>query len=260
VSGRPPLIDAHAHLEAEPGYLEGLLRACDRLGIERVCISGLGPAFQMAGNDEVRQALAAHPDRLIGFRYLRLGQHRPQDVDLAVDEGFRGLKFTIPLWPYDDERFFPVYERAQALGLPCLFHAGIVTTRQYVRGVSSARMQPVHLDTIAHEFPRLNLICAHLGMPWYEEAAAIARILPNVYVDLSGSPAGWRVQKDAEFFRRLFYWPEAWRKVLWGSDVHYSDLEAALVRDRALTEELGLTQDQRDAYFGGTLLSLLPSG
>ncbi|NPV08394.1 MAG: amidohydrolase family protein [Anaerolineae bacterium] len=256
---RSPLVDAHAHLEAEPDYPESLLRTCDRLGIERVCLSGLGPAFDMAGNEQVRQAVQAHPDRFIGFRYLRLGQHRPQDVDLAVEEGFRGLKFTIPLRSYDDEAYFPVYERAQAYSLPCLFHCGIVTTRHYLGGVSSARMRPVHLDTIAHEFPQLSLICAHLGMPWYEEAAAVARILPNVYVDLSGSPRGWRVQKDIEFFRSLFYWPEAWRKVLWGSDVHYTDLEAALRRDRALVEAVDLPQDQRDAYFGGTLLSLLPA-
>lgn len=253
-----PLIDGHAHLEAEPGYAENLLRECDRLGIERVCISGLGSAFEMADNDDVAAAVRKHPDRLIGFRYLRLGLHRVQDVDLAVDSGFRGLKFTIPLRPYDDPEYFPVYERAQQYGLPCLFHTGIVTTKRYVRGVASVHMRPVHLDTIAHEFPRLNLICAHLGMPWYEEAAAVARILPNVYVDLSGAPLGWRAQKDAAFFRALFYRTDVWAKVIWGSDVHYRDLQAALNRDVTLVEDLGLPAEHRSAFFGGTLLSLLP--
>jgi len=96
-------------------------------------------------------------------------------------------------------------------------------------------------------------------MPWYEEAAAIARILPNVYVDLSGAPLGWRAQKDAAFFRSLFYRPDAWSKVIWGSDVHYRDLQAAVERDRALVAELGLSSEQRRAYFGGNLLSLLAS-
>ncbi len=255
----PPLIDGHAHLEAETGYVGALLRECDRLGIAQVCVSGLGSAFAMADNDTVAEAVRAHPDRLIGFRYLRLGVHRVQDVDLALDGGFRGLKFTIPLRPYDDPDYFPVYEQAQQHGLPCLFHTGIVTTRRYLHGVSSANMRPVHLDTIAHEFPRLNLICAHLGMPWYEEAAAIARILPSVYVDLSGAPLGWRAQKDVAFFRSLFYRPDVWAKVIWGSDVHVHDLEAALRRDQALAEDLALSPEQRSAYFGGTLLSLLPS-
>ena len=254
-----PLIDGHAHLEAEPGYADALLRACDLLGIERVCVSGLGAAFAMADNAAVSEAVRRHPDRLIGFRYLRLGQHPLQDVDLAVAEGFRGLKFTIPLHPYDHESYWPIYERAQYYGLPCLFHTGIVTTKQYLTGVSSAHMRPLHLDTIAHQFPRLRLICAHLGMPWYDEAAAIARILPNVYVDLSGAPAGWRAQKDVSFFRSLFYWPDAWRKIIWGSDVHHRDLEPALRRDQALADNLDLSADQRSAYFGGNLLSLLPA-
>lgn len=252
------LVDGHAHLETEPEYAEALLRTCDRLGIERVCISGLGSAFEMADNDAVEQAVRQHPDRFVGFRYLRLGRHPVQDVDLAAEGGFRGLKFTVPLRPYDDEAYFPVYERAQQYELPCLFHAGIVTTKRFLPGVSSARMRPVHLDTIAHEFPRLKLICAHLGMPWYEEAAAVARILPNVYVDLSGAPLGWRAQKDAAFFRALFYRPDAWSKVIWGSDVHYRDLEAAQRRDQALVSDLGLSEEQRSLFFGGNLLSLLP--
>ena len=120
-------------------------------------------------------------------------------------------------------------------------------------------MRPLHLDTIAHQFPHLRLICAHLGMPWYDEAAAIARILPNVYVDLSGAPFGWRAQKDVSFFRSLFYWPDAWSKIIWGSDVHHRDLEPALRRDQALADNLDLSVDQRSAYFGGNLLSLLPA-
>ena len=125
-----PLIDGHAHLEAENGYVDALLRACDLLGIERVCVSGLGTAFAMADNAAVAAAVRQHPDRLIGFRYLRLGRHPLQDVDLAVAEGFRGLKFTIPLHPYDHESYWPS-TNAPVLRAPCLFHTGIVTTKQY---------------------------------------------------------------------------------------------------------------------------------
>ncbi|MHB0875430.1 MAG: amidohydrolase family protein [Anaerolineae bacterium] len=250
-------IDAHAHLFPTPGYLDDLLAVYDRLGIERVCLSGLGDAFALADNDGVARAIAAAPDRVVGYYYVRLGQHDAADADRAVDAGFRGLKLTIPLHPYDDERFFPLYERAEALGLPCLFHTGIVTTAIYTPGVSSAKMRPVHLDAIAREFPRLDCVCAHMGMPWYEEAAAIARILPNVYLDVSGAPAGWRKQKAAAFFREALYWPGAWRKVLWGSDVAASDVAAALQRDRALVTELGLSESDSDAFFRDTALTLL---
>ena len=45
-------------------------------------------------------------------------------------------------------------------------------------------------------------------------AAALARIAPNMYIDITGAPGGWRAQKDAAFSRTLLYWPDAWRKVL----------------------------------------------
>ena len=254
----PVLVDAHAHLFPEDGYLRALLDTCDRLGIQKVCLSGLGDSFALSDNAGVLQALIEAPDRVIGFYFIRLGEHCIEDVERAVAAGFRGLKFTIPREPYDHESYFPVYERAQSYNLPCLFHTGIVTTARYVPGISSAKMKPVHVEAIAREFPRLACICAHLGMPWYEEAAALARIVPNIYIDITGAPGGWRIQKDVTFFRSLFYWPDAWRKILWGSDVHCNDLEAALRRDQTLVETLALSAEMKAAFFGGTLLSLLP--
>ena len=44
------LIDAHAHLMAEPDYVDGLLRTMDREGIAQTCVSGLGELFGMADN------------------------------------------------------------------------------------------------------------------------------------------------------------------------------------------------------------------
>ena len=200
---------------------------------------------------EVRQ----HPDRLIGFRYLRLGRHPLQDVDLAVEEGFRGLKFTIPLRPYDHESYLPVYERAQAYGLPCLFHTGIVTTKQHLAGVSSAHMRPLHLDTVAHQFPRLRLICAHLGMPWYDEARP--SLPPNVYVD-SAALLRWRPRRTF-VLPQPFYWPDAWRKII-GAQTCITAISNRPPARPGPGRQPRLSADQRSAYFGGNLLSccLLP--
>lgn len=48
-------------------------------------------------------------------------------------------------------------------------------------------MRPIYLDTIARAFPDLKIIGAHLGNPWYQEAAEVARWNPNVFFDLTGS-------------------------------------------------------------------------
>ena len=43
------------------------------------------------------------------------------------------------------------------------------------QNASSARMRPIYLNTIARAFPDLKIIGAHLGNPWYQEAAEVAR-------------------------------------------------------------------------------------
>jgi predicted TIM-barrel fold metal-dependent hydrolase len=45
--------------------------------------------------------------------------------------------------------------------------------------------RPVYVDKVAVDFPDINIIMAHIGMPWVEEAAAVVMKNPNVFVDLS---------------------------------------------------------------------------
>ena len=59
-------IDAHTHLWDEPDYVAGLLKAMDACGVERACVSGLGPLFAQVDNAAVERAFRQHPDRLIG--------------------------------------------------------------------------------------------------------------------------------------------------------------------------------------------------
>jgi predicted TIM-barrel fold metal-dependent hydrolase len=44
-----------------------------------------------------------------------------------------------------------------------------------------ARMRPSFLHTIARSFPRLRIQGAHLGNPWYDEAAEVARWEKHVF-------------------------------------------------------------------------------
>ena len=37
------------------------------------------------------------------------------------DQGFTGLKLEMPSHPYDHDRYMPIYERAEQLGMPILF-------------------------------------------------------------------------------------------------------------------------------------------
>ena len=230
-------IDMHHHLVEEVGYVDSLLREMDRLKIEKTALIGLGKLFpnlfvhgehdgSVADDDAVERVVRAHPDRFFGLGFIRLGVDGADKVDELASRGFKGLKFHIPRKRYDDEEYFPVYERAQALGLPCLFHTGVVwlpTPRPEER-ISSFNMDPIHIEGIAQLFPDLPLIIAHLGVQSHLTALTLVRILPNIYADMSGTTPGWRANLTMEDWKRLLWFPHASEKLLFGTDVHVAEI------------------------------------
>jgi uncharacterized protein len=259
------IVDVHHHLLAGEGYVDGLLRSMDAAGVDVACLNGLGlPSDNWVGdlapdNADVAKAVAGHPDRLVGFGVIRLGDHGPDDVRRLRDLGFAGLKTTRPPHDYDHPSFDEIYAVAEELRMPMLFHTGFIVGVPADRDddVSSARCRPVLLDRVARTFPELVVIMAHLGMPWHEEAAQMCRFHPNVYADLSGSLEGWRNRKAPAFFTDLFYWPDAFSKIVFGSDVHHSQLSRALDDHRRILDLCGVPQDIVAGILGGTTQRLL---
>jgi len=249
--------DVHHHWVNESAYIDRLLRVMDELGVERTGLIALGDLLPdlfvlhgtcepCADNVALGQLIRQHPDRFWGWGFIRLGEHELTDVDRMADLGMAGLKFHVPLKPYDDPEFLPVFERAQSLGLPCLFHTGIFTPPRPMPGhkFRSENCRPIFLEAIAQEFPELKMISAHLGVCWNEEAATICRIFENVYADISGSVGGWRSGRSIDWFRQTLYWPTAHKKILFGSDVHADELETALSDHRRIFSEMGWTSSQ----------------
>lgn len=253
------IVDAHAHLLAEPGYLDRLLAAMDACGIERVCLSGIGGLFQCGTDEDVREAFEAHPDRVIGATFVRPGVDGPEKIRRAREQGFRMVKVSIPRIGYDDPAGFPLWECAVDCGMPVLFHTGVVTTAAEAPGerISSWHMHPMRLEPVTREFPDLKLIVAHLGIHWNHDAAELARMRPNVYVDLTGEPGGWRARLDAVGLGEWLWWPGALDKVCFGTDVHCTGIQRVLEEDRARLDALGADEATRRRVFAGNILSLL---
>ena len=130
--------------------------------------------------------------------------------ELVSEHGFRGIK-VYPVYQHhytNDPRMYPLYAKAQELGIPALVHTG----SSAFRGARIKYGDPLHLDDVAIDFPDLALLMAHCGRPfWYEQAFWMARRHPNVYLEISGLPA----KKLLEYFPRLEDIPE---KVVYGSD------------------------------------------
>lgn len=257
------VIDIHAHYaKSEAPWFPGkLAEEMRRIGIDRICLFPAGEEFGHVGNDGILAAARDFPQHIIPFALVELGRHTPADVDRFFAQGFRGFKITNPRRSYDDESFFPLYERMERTGLPLLAHTGIlmrVPPTPETR-VNSNWMRPICLDTVVRTFPRLNVIGAHLGAPWHEEASMMARMHPNFYVDLTGAWwGGWRVNKSAEFFRYHFFWDGAWDKVLFGTDIlKLEELAPAKKFHDDMLAPLKLPDETLAKIYGGTAARLL---
>lgn len=223
------MIDFHLHARRERGWLEAVLRASDAAGIGKTVLFGLGPPLGEMENREVLALARRRRDRLVPFAHLRLGRDRARDVRRLAAAGFAGLKAIWPAGPYDDQRFWPVYAEAERLGLPILFHTGIVLRSPVDRQqpVSSLWMRPGALDLVARMFPRLRIVAAHLGGPWFDEAFMMARVHPNLWLDVS-SGSGWRAKGlDGAYFREKLGWWDGAGKLVFATDQPHTRLSPA---------------------------------
>ena len=244
------IIDVHQHLVCEKGYVDALLRAMDSCGIEKTGLIAMGPLFKdlfVLGEPceplyeaDVLKAVEAHPDRFFGYVYVRPGYDGPEKVHQWGDAGFKGVKLHIPKENYGHYDYLPIYEAAMELDMVCLFHTGLFFIPS-MKGehVSAERTRPIHVEAIVNELPDLKVILAHMGGVWAEEACGLARIYPNVYADMSGRLDGWRKAKPISWFHEMLFWPGAADKIVFGSDVHASELAETLDHQVVILRAMG---------------------
>jgi len=233
------IIDVHHHLVSEPGYVDLLLRQMDALSVEKAGLIAMGPLFEtlfVSGETcgpldeaDVLKAVESHPDRFFGYVYVRPGFDGPGKVRTWAERGFKGVKLHIPKENYGHYDYLPIYETAREMDMVCLFHTGLfyIPAMKGER-VSAERTRPIHVEAIVNELPDLKVILAHMGGVWAEEACGLARIYPNVHADMSGRLDGWRNAKPISWFKEMLYWPGAPDKIVFGSDVHASELPETL--------------------------------
>jgi len=190
------------------------LKALDEAGIDRaVILAELAPVTSAIASNEGVHRLCDGTPRLLPFASINpfLIDHLDRELErLVVDQRFRGVKLY-PTYQYfypNDARIYPLYAKAQELGVPVLLHTGssVFPASRIKYG------DPLYLDDVAVDFPKLDIVLAHSGRPfWYDRAFALARFRPHIYMELAGLPPS----------RVMRYFPELERvadKVIFGSD------------------------------------------
>ena len=253
------IIDCHAHIFNNTGYVDSLIKMMDECQISKCCISGLGPSFYSVENEGIAGIIKQYPDRFIGAYFIRPGFDQPEIVDIAHAEGFKMIKVSLPSMGYDDPKFYCLWERAERYNMPILFHTGVITVPNPApkERISSWDMHPMRLEPIANMFPKLNIIIAHLGVHWNLDAAELIRMRPNVYADITGEPTGWRKRVEQEGLNKYLWWEGAFNKILFGTDVIYSKIPQILEKDKEILAKNEVNQSIQKNYFGTTIKRLL---
>ena len=134
-------------------------------------------------NEQIAELVAIAPDRFVGFASVDpTVPTAPDYLERAVAGlGLRGLKLSPPSQEFypDDQRIYPLYERAQALGIPIVMHTGM----SWEPGARLDWGHPRRLEPVLADFPDLRIVAAHFAWPWSLEVAALALKYPNLYVD-----------------------------------------------------------------------------
>ena len=172
------------------GSLDGLLAELDAAGIGRAVMHAESEGGEDADalNEALRAVLDEHPDRFVGVGCVDPSRPFPgrlaRDAARCHELGFAGVSFQ-PAFvgrDIDDRHLYPLYARAEELGLVVAVHTGVTYSRLH----PIRHERPEMLDQVACDFPDLRLVACHAGWPWATEFAAVARRHPTVYLEFGG--------------------------------------------------------------------------
>lgn len=217
------------------------LEYLDACGVERaVLVNYVAPeivGYTEKSNDFVRDYVRVDPDRLIACgSLLPTAPHPAARVrELVGDFGIRAIKLHPPHQRFDPNAYLrgeseglrEIYGACSDAGVPVIVHTGT----SVFPGARNRHAEPLLLEDVAIDFPKLTIVLAHAGRPlWMDQAVFLARRFPNVYLELSSIPParipGWLPEL-----------PKVAEKTVFGSDwpgPGVTDIAANLTAFRAL--------------------------
>lgn len=220
---------------------KALLDFLDRHGIDVAIIMPFDPnrvaarkdqRFPGSNNDSTLKYVEANPNRLVGIcghDPLKEQWKGPIELERMVkDHGFKGMKIYPPYYQFypNDERLFPIYEKAIELDVVLTFHTGWTP-------LLNAPMKyghPIYLDDVGIKFPDLKVNMAHVGgASWWRDAVLVAARHRNFTIDVSSwcTNPPWMFVEMLDLGRQLI----GAERILYGS-------EHSLCSPREFTGEL----------------------
>jgi predicted TIM-barrel fold metal-dependent hydrolase len=222
VGARPVVEAIHRHTIRTPGTVQ---------------VSGQSIAiYAQPDNASVAALVAKHPDRFASWIFLNPAAD-PAVLDTLErwrhEPGMIGVKLH-PHWhDWELERCWPLLARCEELRLPVLIHFGFGSRGDF--------------RALCYRFPKLLVIAAHAGFPFFQALWKHASDHPNLFIDLSSPYLSERLVRAA--VARMG--PE---RCLYGTDAPYGFHEADGSYDyreiKGWVERLDVSSADREQIFG----------
>ncbi len=151
--------------------LNGLKRAMEASFEQSLDIGMVTVKSTLAYSREIHYAEVSEREAESSLQSL-LGANRtpPAGFRSRVDRPFR---------PMEDHMFHHLIGLAAAHGVPVQIHTGL----QAGNGNFIENSKPTHLTNLFFRFPQVPFDLFHMSYPYQGEAAAIAKVFPNVHID-----------------------------------------------------------------------------
>ena len=212
-------------------------------------------------NEWNAQLVKEFPGRFIAFASYHADAQSPIDeLKWCLDNGFQGIGECHPRVQGTDLKsanWRACLAFACDNGWPVNFHVTEQVGHEYPGRVPTPYEE---FHWLAREFPELKIILSHAGglFPFFELNPKVRMDLKNVFYDLAACPLLY----DSTLYQKLIDLV-GYEKVLWGTDFPLRIFPAIQTKpDFSLFQEellsaTHLNPTQREAIFGGNLLSLL---
>lgn len=228
-----------------------------------VSVSGNSPGMQIGrmsladrttSNDLMAAMQRKHPGRFVGVAGIDAGNtfHNALDeIQRCKELGLRVVFIEPGRSPgcnLDDPRLYPIYQQCQDLGMTL-----VPQTSGPLGGKNIDYANPVYLERVAEDFPKLRIIAGHACFPYVREMIVVASrranvwVSPDMYLFAFGTDEWVQAVNDnfrgfddrflfgsaypaialkpyVEKFMRLPWREEALPKLLYGNALHALDL------------------------------------
>jgi uncharacterized protein len=196
--------------------------------------------FRKPNNDLVAAAIERFPDRFLGWAAVNpMIPESVEELESYVNRpGFIGVKAHPFMHQYSIRELDQVAELCVTKGIPIIIH------------LSS---EPYSYQYLPEKYPKLKLIYAHAGLPFWKKLWKYVKDQPNVYVDLSSDYLTPAIVKRA--VKALGY-----RKVLYGCDGPYgmqkfNEYDYSVKKN--WIESLDIPDHQKEYILGKNFLALI---